>query len=111
IFRSKKFTQVPEKVIASWIKDLTTELGTTYIEELEALRDDYRNFRSQANFIYIELLMSEKEQALGRELHSEAKLDAVSLNKKAKGWGRGNLAWRASDKGEYWWDEVGFYMY
>lgn len=111
LFKSQKETKVPAKVLADWLGELSTELGSVYISELESLRDEYRNLRSQANFIYIELLMSEKEQILGKELHKEEKLSKVSLSKSAKGWGQGNMPWRASDKGEYWWDEVGFFVY
>lgn len=111
IFGSKQATKLPQKLLDDWTEELSKELGTTYIAELEAIRDAYREFRSQANFIYIELLMSEKEQALGRELHASAKIDRVNLKKRAKGWGRANVPWRASDKGEYWWDEIGFYVY
>jgi hypothetical protein len=111
IFQNKKNTQVPTKILDEWIKQISLELGRIYLAELERVRDEFKNLRSQSNFIYIELLMSEKEQVLGKELHSDQKLDQVNFSKKVKGWGQGNMPWKASDKGEYWWDEVGFFVY
>lgn len=111
IFGSKKSVKNESQFLKDWTGKLTEELGTAYIAELERIRDDYKTLRAQANFIYVELLMSEKEQILGRELHADQKLDKANFRKRIKGWGQGDQAWKASDKGEYWWDELGFFVY
>ena len=111
IFRSKKHTNRVMTSLEEWTYALTAELGEVYINEMEDLRASYVELRSQANFLHIELLMSEKEQALGRELHADKKLADVDLTRKVSGWGKGNQAWKASKLGEYWEDELGYYVY
>jgi len=111
IFGSKQHISFPQKMLAEWVDELQQDLGSVYIVELEALRDQFRDLRSQADFLYIELLMSEKEQVMGRELHAAAKMDKVSQKLKVKGWGQASVPWRGSTLGEYWWDEIGFYIY
>ncbi len=33
------------------------------------------------------------------------------MKQKIKGWGRASQSWDQSAKGEFWWDEVGYYIY
>lgn len=85
-------------------------LGSIYIKELKTLSAQYTVLEDQAQFIYLEMVMSEKESALGRELHEE-KIRSVVDSDKVKVWGRSKESWKGSIKGEYWWDEVGFYIF
>ena len=85
-------------------------LGENYLAELRGLQEQYDQLYSQAQFLYLELLMSEKEQLLGRELHASTKINRVSMKRDVSGWGRKTMSWGNSDKNEYWWDEIGFYI-
>ena len=89
---------------------LQQQLGSQFIEELKAERDHYENLYSQSQFLYLELLMSEKEQLLGRELHASSKVADVSDYNDIRGWGRNTQSWKSERKGEYWWDEIGFHI-
>lgn len=97
-------------MIDDWIEDIKMDLGKVYIEELQSLEMAFKDLRYQADFLYIELLMSEKEQLLGRELHAESKMEDSS-DKKIQGWGRNIQAWDGSKKEEFWWDEMGFHIF
>ena len=92
------------------VDGLRRDLGSTYLEELRALKEQYDQLYAQAKFLYLELLMSEKEQLLGRELHASTKITQVDMRRDVAGWGRKLQSWGPSDKGEFWWDEVGFYI-
>lgn len=88
---------------------LRNELGRVYKDELIALNDQYKEFHGQAQFLQLELLMSEKEQILGRELHSGSKVYTKKFKDNIKNWGEGAQSWEEK-KGEFWWDEIGFHI-
>ena len=79
--------------------------------ELKAMKKTFDRLYDQAQFLYIELLMSEKEQILGRELHASSKLTEGNSERKVKGWGKKTVAWDVDEKNEFWWDEVGYHIY
>lgn len=103
-----------QKISKEYLDKLTQvakdRLGSIYLKELKALSKQYSVFEDQAQFIYLEMVMSEKESALGRELHDE-KIRSVVDSDKVRGWGKGSESWKGSTKGEYWWDEVGYYIF
>lgn len=88
---------------------LRNELGKVYKDELIALNDQYKEFHGQAQFLQLELLMSEKEQILGRELHSGSKVYTKKFKDNIRNWGDGSQSWEEK-KGEFWWDEIGFHI-
>ncbi len=90
---------------------LRANLGQTYIADLQAMREHFIELRRQADFLYLELLMSEKEQLVGKELHADTKIQKVDMKRNIKGWARGTQSWAGSRKNEYWWDEVGYYVF
>lgn len=92
------------------VAGLRKDLGATYLGELKSLKEQYDQLYSQSKFLYLELLMSEKEQLLGRELHASNKITQVNMRRDVSGWGRKLQSWGTSDKGEFWWDEIGFYI-
>lgn len=94
-----------------WGAALRKDIGNRYLKELRAMKQDYEQLYSQAQFLYVELLMSEKEQLLGKELHASSKLNHVTMKNNVAGWGKANQSWGGDDKNEFWWDEVGFYIY
>ncbi len=98
-------------LLTKWNQSLKNSLGETYLSELKDLRENYDRLNSQAQFLSLELLMSEKEKILGRELHAASKITSVSSLKNIRGWAKQGQSWATDDKNEYWWDEIGFYIY
>lgn len=110
IFKSTRNQSI--RRIMNWEKSLKQELGRQFITELKSLEKEYDGLNQQVDFLMVELLMSEADQVLGKELHSSLKFDNVSRRLKVQGWGRvNNQSWASDNKGEYWWDEVGYYIY
>ncbi len=102
----------PTRYLEQWETYLRKELGEILVSELKIMRDDYKRLHEQAQFLYVELLMSEKDQLLGTELHADKKMTKVSTEMNVAGWGRKNdMAWTKDDKQEFWWDEIGFYVF
>jgi len=92
------------------VQKLRLALGTQYIEELRGMKSQFEDLYAQSQFLYLELLMSEKERTLGHELHSESKLTSVTANLDIKGWGKKTQYWNGGVDSEFWWDEVGYYV-
>lgn len=90
-------------------KALRKNLGDQFIVELKSERVRYEELYDQSQFLYIELLMSEKEKILGSELHSSTKVTHVP-SKDIRGWSRDNQSWKFGLGQEYWWDELGYYV-
>jgi hypothetical protein len=112
IFGSKKGVTKPMEYMDRWVAALRGDIGKKFVAELRAMKSDYERLYDQAQFLYVELLMSEKEQILGKELHASNKISKVSMKQNVSGWGRKTQSWAAdSEKNEFWWDEVGFYIY
>jgi hypothetical protein len=86
------------------------QIGKTLIVELKSLARDYETLYEQAQFLYVELLMSEKEQLLGRVLHADSKLDYIDEDTVVKGWSTDNMSWASDETKEFWWDEIGFHI-
>ena len=110
VLGSKFEIAVPLSRIESTKKNLRKKLGQQFIAELKAERDHYDRLYSQSQFLYLELLMSEKEQLLGRELHASSKVSDVSNYDDIRGWGRNTQSWKGEKKGEFWWDEIGYHI-
>ena len=112
VFGSKAGTKRSLEYLDKWSGALKADIGRRYLGELRSLKTDYERLYAQAEFLYVELLMSEKDQILGKDLHASTKMTNVSMKQDVSGWGRKTQSWAPqSDKGEYWWDEVGFYIY
>lgn len=111
IFGSKRSLDRPLDYLERWSESLRKELGSKYLTELRVMKNDYERLYSQAQFLYVELLMSEKEKLLGKDLHASTKMTSVSMRDDIRGWGKLTQSWATTDKNEYWWDEIGFYIY
>ncbi len=83
------------------------EIGKLFLEELQGLKEHFEELYSQSQFLYLELLMSQKEQILGRELHAETKVTRVTDKDAFSGWSKRTQSWQDT-KNEYWWDEIGY---
>ena len=111
VLRLKHNNRLSTRPLRQYVNQLKDNLGTQLIAELKTMKKDFDQLYDQAQFLYLELLMSEKEQLLGRNLHASSKLNRVSLRRNIGVWGRDVQSWAADDKDEYWWDEIGFYIY
>lgn len=100
-----------QSLMQTHLKKLRLDTGKSFIVALANLRSQYEQLRAQADFLYVELLTSEKDKILGKEHLSINKFGGnQATGKKPAGWGKGQLAWAPNSKQEYWWDEVGFYI-
>jgi len=110
IFGSKARIERPLDYLQRWSGILRQDIGRHYLAELQDLKKDFERLHSQAEFLYVELLMSEKDQILGKELHASTKITHVSNRQQIGGWGSKTQSWKDDRNGEFWWDEVGFYI-
>jgi tetratricopeptide (TPR) repeat protein len=110
VFGSKFRLDRPQDYLDRWSTSLREDIGKRFVAELQDMKKDYERLHSQAQFLYVELLMSEKDQILGKELHASSKITKVSANNEIAGWGGKTQAWKDGQIGEYWWDEIGFYI-
>jgi tetratricopeptide (TPR) repeat protein len=110
IFSTRNSTERANEYLDRWIASLRKEIGKRFITELQETKKDFERLYAQAQFLYVELLMSEKDQILGKNLHASTKITRVAQQFKVSGWADKTQAWKDSRTGEYWWDEVGFYI-
>jgi hypothetical protein len=110
VYGSKSSNAKPLDYLDRWGTALRKDVGKRFLAELQDMKKDYDRLYSQAQFLYVELLMSEKDQLLGKELHASSKITAVSKKMKVGGWADKTQAWKDARYGEYWWDEVGWYI-
>jgi hypothetical protein len=110
IFGKTTKTTRPLEYLNRWSGGLRQDIGKQFLAELQEMKKDFERLHSQAEFLYVELLMSEKDQILGKELHASTKITQVSSKRNITGWGRKTQSWGDDSSGEYWWDEVGFYI-
>lgn len=83
-------------------------IGSTFLSELRHLKQQYDDLYSQSQFLYLELLMSEKEQLLGRQLHADNRITAEGIRgARISDWSIKSQGWK-DNKQEYWWDEIGY---
>ena len=111
IFSNRKNISTPRGYLEKWSAALRSDLGHHFVTELKAMKSDYDRLYEQAQFLYVELLMSQKDQLLGKELHADSKIDKVTQKENIRGWGNSTQAWATDTKQEYWKDELGFYVY
>lgn len=110
VYASRKTAKATE-ALNKQLKAFRSAIGEQYIVELQSLKKHFERLNDQAQFLYVELLMSEKEQLLGRELHASTKIDRITQKKNISVWGDKNQSWGDNRLNEFWWDEVGFYIY
>lgn len=107
---SKSIDQVV-RVLERQIEISKLLLGEQLLRELKVLHQDFTRLRDHAELLYVELLTSEKDKLLGKELYKDSKITDASA-KKPSVWNIGvKQTWAASDKDEFWTDEIGFYVF
>jgi tetratricopeptide (TPR) repeat protein len=110
IFESRERLDVPRRYLEKWSASLKDDIGLRLYRELRSLKADYERLYDQGQFLYVELLMSKKDQLLGKELHSEGKLATLSTNENIRSWSKKTQTWASDNKQEYWADELGFHI-
>jgi tetratricopeptide (TPR) repeat protein len=111
MFGTTEIPEIVQQVVGKMSAQLRKKIGRQFLSELKAMQQQYIQLNEQGQFLYVELLMSKKEQLLGRELHASSKLTEVPQAKNVKGWSGQSMAWSADGREEFWWDEVGFHIY
>ncbi len=112
IFGSKLNTEVPVDYLERWIAALRQDVGRKYLAELKSMKSDFERLKEQGKFLYVELLMSEKNQLMGKELHASTKIDHVAQKENIKGWANKAQSWGESEKiDEFWKDEIGYHIF
>jgi len=112
VYRTRIGTGMPMVYLESWEKSLRRSIGKRFLSEVTAMRDTYTQLHEQAQFLEVELLMSEKDHMLGKELHASNKMVTVSTQRDLTGWSnQSRMSWADSGVEEFWWDEVGYYIY
>ncbi len=111
IFSNSKDIQKPQEYIDRWMQAVKRDIANQFIVELKVLKKEFERLNDQAQFLYLELLMSEKEKILGRDLHGDSKLNKVPEKDEIKHWSRNAMSWGDSRKNEYWLDELGYHIY
>jgi hypothetical protein len=87
-------------------------VGQEILLNLKDINKNYQNLLKQGEFLRLELLMSRKEKYLGKELHASNKMVVIRSKKDIRGWQQSEgRSWAPDKKQEYWWDEIGFYIY
>lgn len=111
IFGKRDNVSTARGYLDHWASTLRKDIGRRLIVELTSMREEFDRLHEQAEFLYVELLMSQKDQLLGKELHGESKIDKLSARENIAGWGDKTQAWASDDKMEYWQDEIGYHIY
>jgi hypothetical protein len=107
IYASSADVEQYKNLLATRAAAIRTDIGARFLGELRAMKEHFDELYSQSQFLYLELLMSQKEQILGRELHADDKATRVTDKDAFSGWSRKTQSWQDT-KNEYWWDEIGF---
>ncbi len=110
IYGKSNYAGKPMEYLERWETALRKDIGKRFLSELTDMKKEYDRLYAQAQFLYVELLMSEKDQILGKDLHASSKITKVTKREKVSGWAESTHAWKDSRNGEYWWDEVGYYI-
>jgi hypothetical protein len=107
VFGQTQATGPYKDILNRRMNSLRIEIGKLFLEELQNLKAHFEELYSQSQFLYLELLMSQKEQILGRELHADSKISKVTDKDAFNGWSKKTQSWQ-DNKNEYWWDEIGY---
>ena len=84
VFGVRQDIDAQEQRLQSLANNIRLELGGIYLGELNYLNDHFEDLYTQAQFLYLELLMGQKEHLLGRELHADSKVRQIGDVKKLK---------------------------
>ena len=111
LFGDRQNIKTPRKYLQHWALTLKNDTGRRFLFELQDMRKEYLRLGEQAQFLYVELLMSQKDQLLGKELHGTTKIGRLTNKENIAGWSSQAQAWATDDKMEYWQDELGFHIF
>ena len=105
VYKSKVGNTVLIDRLENLALNMQKDLGAIFLKELRAMDDNFSQLYGQAQFLYLELLMGQKEHLLGGELHAQNKIN--NNLRSIRTWGEKTQSW-TDRKSEYWWDEIGF---
>lgn len=111
VFGNRNNISTARSYLEQWASSLRKDIGKRLIIELTEMKREFDRLHEQAQFLYVELLMSQKDQLLGKELHGESKIGKLSSRENIAGWGDKTQVWASDDKMEYWQDEIGYHIY
>ena len=105
IYKSESGKELLSSTLEDLAINIQKDLGRIFLGELRSMNDEFSRLYGQAQFLYLELLMGQKEHLLGRELHAGNKMPKnISA---IRSWGQKTQSW-TDMKYEHWWDEVGY---
>ena len=107
VFGLKKSDELQETKLEELSVNIRRQIGELFLGELNYLSEHFTDLYTQAQFLYLELLMGQKEHLLGRELHADNKVRGNDNIKKFRKWSEKTQSWK-DNKLEYWWDEIGY---
>jgi tetratricopeptide (TPR) repeat protein len=102
-----------ERILSAFIaieKQIKHQLGIHTQKELVSMNSEFEKWLAQARFLYLEILTAKKDSILGKERSvkgaefvGEEKEFVETVGKEVKKWNQ--------DKNEYWFDELGSYVF
>ena len=100
VYGKSNATGKPMEYLERWEIALRKDIGKKFLTELTDMKRDYDRLYAQAQFLFVELLMSEKDQILGKEMLASTKITKVSKRiVSPKGWADKTQAWKDSKNG------------
>lgn len=106
-FGSTDHLEPQERRLQAINENMRNLIGEKFLAELRSLKKHYDDLYEQSQFLYLELLMSQKEHLLGRELHADSRVRSAAAKDGISGWSFDTQSWE-DDKNEFWWDEISF---
>lgn len=107
---TKFFKKKLIRLLNKQIEVLAGQVGKAVRRDLSKIVETFKRTEEQVRLLYIELNMAEKDSMLGilgrnkgkiwQEAITMANFEQASTNK-----------WKVDQKDEYWWDEIGNYLY
>ncbi len=110
VLGSQVGTQPLTKLYEEKIQTRRNDLGEIFDERLGKVLKASEDSLNQFALLKIELLMSQKEQIVGKELHEADKYTGGIDKSTDSIWAQTPQSWSGLRGQEYWWDEVGFYI-
>ncbi len=96
--------------IAGGTKRSQQALGQIIKTRLIQAQGIFEESFGQAKLLYIELMMGKKDQLMGTDKRNQSKLLRTAALKMEQSV-VSHRSWTLDNKNEYWWDEVGHYIY
>jgi tetratricopeptide (TPR) repeat protein len=90
-------------------KDLKQMIGQVFIANLKTQGENFQKLGDQADFLQVEMLFSEKDQLLGKNVQASLKIQKAK-DDDLQQWATREQTWGVDRKKEFWWDEIGYQL-